>query len=200
MLSALSALAREYDAGQSTTAWVLTGFLLSAPATTPMVGKLGDLYGRGRVLGGVLLIFCAGGLVSALATDIGVLIAGRTLQGVAGAVFPLAYGSARLPVPERVPGAVSPISAVYGIGAGIGLPPPGVIVVWMRVKARWASPLIRLDVLTRPAIAATNLTAFMVGVAMISGFLLIPQLAQAPRDTGYGLGGVTPAKLSPGAK
>ena len=56
------------------------------------------------------------------------------------------------------------------------------------VEARVADPLIDLAVLRRPAVATTNLTAFMVGLAMFSSFLLIPQFAQAPESTGYGFG------------
>ena len=43
----------------SAVSWVLTGFLLSASIATPIVGKLGDLYGKGRVLTVVLVLFCA---------------------------------------------------------------------------------------------------------------------------------------------
>jgi len=56
------------------------------------------------------------------------------------------------------------------------------------VEARTVDPLIDLAVLRRPAVATTNLTAFMVGLAMFASFLLIPQFAQAPELTGYGFG------------
>ena len=49
-------------------------------------------------------------------------------------------------------------------------------------------PLIDLEVLRKPAVAATNLTGFMVGVAMFSSFLITPAFAQAPESTGYGFG------------
>ena len=69
-----------------------------------VVGKLGDIYGRGRILSAVLLIFSAGGIVNVFADSIGVLIAGRVLQGVAGGVFPLAFGIVRDTFPrDKVP-------------------------------------------------------------------------------------------------
>src|SRR4029078_5349810 len=66
-----------------------------------------------------------------------------------------------------------------------GVAPTGVLV---SVEGRTAAPLIDLGVLRRPAVATTNLTAFMVGLAMFASFLLIPQFAQAPELTAYGFG------------
>ena len=62
-------------------AWILTGYLLAASVATPIVGKLGDLFGRGRVLTMVLLVFAAGSVVCALAPSLGVLVAGRIDPG-----------------------------------------------------------------------------------------------------------------------
>src|SRR3954466_1981730 len=95
VVPALPALARSLDASPSAASWVLTGFLLSASIATPIVGKLGDLFGKGRVLTGVLLVFSLGSGGGALAGSIGVVIAGRVLQGVAAGVFPLAFGIVR---------------------------------------------------------------------------------------------------------
>src|SRR3954470_7752510 len=86
VVPALAAISREMHAGQTATSWVLTGFLLSASIATPIVGKLGDLFGKGRVLTGVLVVFSVGSVVNALAGSIGVLIAGRVLQGAAAGV------------------------------------------------------------------------------------------------------------------
>src|SRR4051812_10317831 len=122
-------MSRDYGASATATSWVLTGFLLSASVATPIVGKLGDLLGKGRVLTAVLLLFALGGAGCALAGSIGGLIAGRVIQGVAGGVFPLAFGIVRDTFPpERVAGGLGIISAIFGIGGGIGLPLSGVIV------------------------------------------------------------------------
>ncbi len=57
------------------------------------------------------------------------MIAGRVLQGVAGGVFPLAFGIVRDTFPrEQIAGGLAMISAMFGIGGGIGLPLSGVIV------------------------------------------------------------------------
>src|SRR3954452_6272458 len=129
VMPALPALAEEFDTTQSAVSWVLTGFLLSASIATPIAGKLGDLFGKGRVLTAVMLIFAAGAVINALAPTIEVLIAGRVLQGAAGGVFPLAFGIVRDTFPrEQVPGGIAIVSAVFGIGGAIGLPLSGVIV------------------------------------------------------------------------
>jgi EmrB/QacA subfamily drug resistance transporter len=126
---ALPHLAQEYNTTSSTTAWVLTGYLLSASVCTPLAGKLGDLFGKGRVLTYVLAIFSVGSIVCAMAGSIEVLIAGRVIQGVAGGVFPLAFGiiNDELPADKRAV-AIGLVSAMFGIGGGIGLPLSGVIV------------------------------------------------------------------------
>src|SRR3954453_9417239 len=129
VVPALPALARSVDASPSAASWVLTGFLLSASVATPIVGKLGDLYGKGRVLTCVMVIFAAGSIVCALAGSIEVVIAGRVIQGVAGGVFPLSFGiiNDELPAEKRAV-AIGLVSAMFGIGGGIGLPLSGVIV------------------------------------------------------------------------
>jgi EmrB/QacA subfamily drug resistance transporter len=147
---ALPHLAQEYDTTSSTTAWVLTGYLLSASVCTPLAGKLGDLFGKGRVLTYVLAIFSVGSVVCATAGSIEQLIAGRVIQGVAGGVFPLAFGI----VNDELPGdkravAIGLISAMFGIGGGIGLPLSGVIVDHAHVS--W---LFWIGLMALPAAAA----------------------------------------------
>src|ERR1700712_92614 len=77
VVPALPALQQEFDASSSAVSWVLTGFLVSASIATPIVGKLGDLYGKGRVLTWVMVLFAVGAAINALAPSIEVLIAGR---------------------------------------------------------------------------------------------------------------------------
>src|SRR3954452_3221358 len=129
VVPALPALARSLDATPSAASWVLTGFLLSASVATPIMGKLGDLYGKGRVLTGIMVTFGIGSIVCALAGSIEVVIAGRVIQGVGGGVFPLSFGIIRDTFPrEKVAGGIGLLSASFGIGGGIGLPLAGVVV------------------------------------------------------------------------
>src|SRR4051812_8565159 len=126
VVPALAAISREMHASQTATSWVLTGFLLSASIATPIVGKLGDLFGKGRVLTVVLVLFAAGGAVCALAGSIGVLIGGRVIQGVAGGVFPLAFGIVRGTFPpDRGAGGAWDITAPFRVGGGVPAPARG---------------------------------------------------------------------------
>jgi hypothetical protein len=92
----------------------VTGFLLSASVCTPLAGKLGDLFGKARVLTAVLAIFTAGAIVCALAPSIEVLIAGRVVSGVAGGVSPLAFAIINDELPtERRALAIGLMSAMF---------------------------------------------------------------------------------------
>ncbi len=64
--------------------WVVTAYLLSATAVTPLYGKLADIYGRRRMLLIAISTFIAGSLLCALAPAMIVLIAARFIQGLGG--------------------------------------------------------------------------------------------------------------------
>ncbi|MEV4109788.1 MFS transporter [Nonomuraea sp. NPDC049695] len=122
VVPALGLLARELDATPTWSAWILSAFLLSSAVLTPLLGRLGDLRGRRRVLIGVLVAYAAGMVGAALAQDIGQLIAARIVQGAALAVVPLSMAILREAVPrERLPFAMGLVSGVVGAGAGAGL-------------------------------------------------------------------------------
>jgi EmrB/QacA subfamily drug resistance transporter len=129
VVPAIPAITEAFDTTTSAATWVLTGFLLSASVCTPLAGKLGDLFGKARVLSALLVLFALGSVVCAIAGSIEVLIAGRVVQGVAAGVFPLAFGiiNDEFP-PDRRAVAIGLMSAMFGIGGGFGLPLSGVIV------------------------------------------------------------------------
>ena len=64
--------------------WVVTSYLLAITIVTPLYGKLGDLYGRKRVLQGALVLFLIGSALCGLAQGMTELIAFRALQGLGG--------------------------------------------------------------------------------------------------------------------
>jgi EmrB/QacA subfamily drug resistance transporter len=126
---ALPSLQQAFGASTGTASWVLSAFLLTASVATGLLGRLGDMFGKRRVLIACLLVSAAGTLLAAVAGSIGVLIAARAVQGVGAATFPLAFGIVREQFPrERVPVAIGWISSVFGIGFGVGLVIPGLIV------------------------------------------------------------------------
>jgi EmrB/QacA subfamily drug resistance transporter len=146
----------QHTLGTSTTSvtWVLTVYLLSASIATPIVGRFGDMFGKERVLVLVLGAFSVGTLVCALSHSIGVLVAGRAIQGIAGAIFPLAFGIIRDEFPrDRVGTGIGLISATFGIGGAAGLVLSGVIVDHLSYEwLFWLSLIVTL-----PAMLATHL-------------------------------------------
>jgi multidrug resistance protein len=71
--------------------WVVTAYLLSATAVTPLFGKLSDIYGRRSILLTCVTIFIVGSIACALAPTMGTLIAARALQGIGGGgILPIA--------------------------------------------------------------------------------------------------------------
>jgi EmrB/QacA subfamily drug resistance transporter len=65
-------------------AWVVTAYLLAQTAVIPLYGKLGDLYGRKRVLQSAVVIFLIGSGLCGLSGDLTQLIVFRALQGLGG--------------------------------------------------------------------------------------------------------------------
>ena len=119
------------DLGVSTTdaSWVLTAYLLSASVLTPILGRLGDMVGKRKIIIVVLALLLVGTVLAALAPNLGVLIIARVLQGAAGAVMPLSIGIVRDELPkERVSVTIGLLSAIFGIGAGVGIVTAGPIV------------------------------------------------------------------------
>lgn len=108
--------------------WVFTGFLLTSAVATPLLGKLGDTYGKKRILVISMAMFVVGTIAAAMADSITMLIIARALQGTAGAVFPLSFGIIRDEFPpHRVGVSLGLLSATFGVGGGVGLVLSGVI-------------------------------------------------------------------------
>jgi EmrB/QacA subfamily drug resistance transporter len=128
VIPALPTFQRSLDASETGVTWLLTGFLLSASVGTAIIGKLGDMYGKQRLLVWTLLVLAAGTLLAAVSTSLAVLIVARLIQGVAGGIFPLSFSIVRDEFPaDRVPGSIGLLSAILGIGSGLGLVVGGLI-------------------------------------------------------------------------
>jgi EmrB/QacA subfamily drug resistance transporter len=129
VVPALPDLQRAFAVGTPAVSWVLSAFLLAASVATGLLGRIGDMFGKRRTLLAALGVAALGTLISGLAGSLGVLLAGRVLQGLGAATIPLALGIVRDTFPrERVPVAVGWISAMFGIGFGVGLVAAGVVV------------------------------------------------------------------------
>jgi len=128
LIPALGELTHQLDTDASGIAWVLTGYLLAAAVATPVAGRLGDMFGKRRLLVLSLIAFGLGSTVAALGSSLEVVVLGRVLQGLGGGIFPLCFGIIRDEFPrERVAGSIGLISAIFGIGGGAGLVGGGLI-------------------------------------------------------------------------
>ena len=126
---ALATFQREFDTTTAWVTWVLTGFMVAAAVTTPILGRLGDQYGKERLLIVSLTLFFIGSAAAAAAWNIWSLIGFRALAGAGGALFPLSFAIIRDEFPaDKAKVGYGVMSAVFGVGGGIGIVSSGVII------------------------------------------------------------------------
>ncbi len=129
VIPALPSIQHSLHTTETGVTWLLTGFLLSASVGTAIIGRLGDMYGKERLLLWTLLVLAAGTLLAALSNSLAMVIVARVIQGVAGGIFPLAFSIARDEFPQdRVAGSIGLMSSILGVGGGCGLVIGGLIV------------------------------------------------------------------------
>jgi EmrB/QacA subfamily drug resistance transporter len=102
--------------------WVVTAYLLASTVTGPLYGKLGDLYGRKRVLQTAILIFLAGSVLCGISTSMGELIAFRMLQGLgAGGLMVTTLAVVGDVIPPRERGRYQGyFGGVFGVATVVG--------------------------------------------------------------------------------
>jgi EmrB/QacA subfamily drug resistance transporter len=271
VVPALGDMQRAFGASASDIAWMVTAYLLVASIATPIFGRLGDMFGKQRLLAISLGLFAAGSVVCTLADALAPMIVGRGLQGLGGGVFPLCFGIVRDEFPrEKVPTGIALLGAIAAIGSSIGLPLGGlladgggyhwifalaaimgvlatattVVLVpaspirtpgrvdiagaailgvaltalliaisrgadwgWDSTKTvalmlvgfnglalfglferRRREPLVNMATFARRPVLTTNIATLLIGSAMISTFVLVPQLGQLPKGSEIGFG------------
>lgn len=111
------------NASRDDTAWVVTSTLLAAAVFTPIAGRLGDMYGKRRMVLVLLAVMIVGSVIAAVSGGIVGLIVGRALQGAVVGVVPLGISIMRDVLHEnRVDSAIALMSATLGVGGALGLP------------------------------------------------------------------------------
>lgn len=116
-------LPRILDTTASNASWVITITLLVGAVATPITGRLGDLYGKKRMLLICVVPLFAGPLVCAAASSVVPMIIGRGLQGIGAGIIPLGISVMRDVLPaERLGSSIAVMSASLGIGGALGLP------------------------------------------------------------------------------
>lgn len=255
----------------SNASWVVTSTLLAGAAATPVLGRLGDMYGKRRMLLVGLAVLLVGSVICAVTSSLVPMVVGRTLQGFSSSVIPLGISVMRdvLPI-ERLGSAMALMSASLGVGGALGLPlaaviaehanwhvlfwvsavlgivvaalvlvvvpesalrsggrfdlPGGIglcaglvclllpiskgadwgwhsgttlglfvaavviLLVWGWWEMRTTEPLVDLRTTVRRQVLVTNIVSIAVGFSMYATALVLPQVAEMPRATGYGLG------------
>ncbi|MER5887936.1 MFS transporter [Streptomyces sp. NPDC001941] len=115
-------------ASASDATWAVTATLLASAVATPVVGRLGDMYGKRRMLLVSLVMLTAGSVVAALADSLTPMIVGRALQGLSAGVIPLGISIMRDELPaEKLASATAVMSASLGVGGALGLPAAALI-------------------------------------------------------------------------
>jgi MFS family permease len=103
--------------------WVVTSTLLAGAVATPVMGRLGDMYGKRRILLVSLGLLLAGSVLGAVTSSLVPMVIGRALQGGAMGVIPLGISIMRDELPrERMGPAMALMSSSLGIGGALGLP------------------------------------------------------------------------------
>ncbi|MFI8962999.1 MFS transporter [Streptomyces sp. NPDC053493] len=107
----------------SNASWVVTATLLAAAVATPVAGRLGDMYGKRRLLLASTVPLVAGSVLCAVSGSVAPMVAGRGLQGLGMGVVPLGISLLRdvLP-PEKLGSSIALMSASMGVGGALGLP------------------------------------------------------------------------------
>ncbi|MFJ6459560.1 MFS transporter [Streptomyces sp. NPDC091387] len=111
------------DTDPSNATWVMTATLLAGAVSTPIMGRLGDLNGKRRMLLASLAVMVVGSLICAFTDDLVIMIVGRALQGFAMGAIPLGIGIMRDELPrEKLGSAMALMSSSIGVGGGLALP------------------------------------------------------------------------------
>ncbi|WAH97417.1 MFS transporter [Arthrobacter sp. MMS18-M83] len=268
----IAELPKIFDTTASNTSWVITVTLLAGVVSTPVAGKLGDMFGKRRMILISLIPLILGSILCAVAVSVVPMIIGRGLQGLATGLVPLGISLLKdLLPPQRLHGAIALMSSSMGIGGALGLPIAaavaqytnwrtlfwavavvaalGMVLVWKVIPAAaaperagkfdvlgahglgaalvclllavskgadwgWGSltvlglfagavvlfllwgvwelrtrdALVDLRVTASRPVLLTNAASILVGFALYSQSLIIPQILQLPTQTGYGLG------------
>jgi len=124
----LSQLATLLHTTASTASWTVTITPLTAAIAIPVAGRLGDMWGKKRLILISAIPLVVGSVMCALATSAVMMIIGRGLEGFGMGVLPLGIALMREVIPpEKLASAVATMSASMGIGGALGLPFAAVI-------------------------------------------------------------------------
>ncbi|MDX2604261.1 MFS transporter [Streptomyces caniscabiei] len=182
---ALPEMAASLHSSAQDVTWAFTAYLVSAAVLTPVMGRLGDMFGRRRMLVVALALFAAGGAMAALADSLGPVIAGRVVMGAGGGILPLCFGIIRDTLPDdRRRAALGFMSAIAGVGGGLGLLLGGVLadhtsyrwIFWTGTLLALLSALAAHSVLP-PSVNRTRGRVDLAGTVLLTAGITAPLIA-----------------------
>ncbi|HET8793071.1 MAG TPA: MFS transporter [Nitrososphaeraceae archaeon] len=122
IIPAIPDLIQDFNIPYNTTSWILTAYLIAGAVSTPIVGKLSDIYGKKRILLLIMVIYTAGTSFGIIANDISTMIIVRVIQGIGMSVFPIAFTIIREKFPEKkLSIAQGILTSIFAAGGVIGL-------------------------------------------------------------------------------
>lgn len=111
------------DTTISNASWVITATLLGGAVAMPIAGRLGDMYGKQRVILASSILLVIGSLICAIGDGLLPMLIGRAVQGLSMGFIPVGISLMREVTPPRLTSmAVAAMSATLGVGGAIGLP------------------------------------------------------------------------------
>jgi len=124
----ISTLPASLGTSATNVSWLITSTLLVGAVSVPIMGRLGDMFGTRRLLLVSVGGLASGSLLTAVTDDMGLLILGRSIQGLGGATIPLGISLlTTLMPPRRAGSAIALVSAMLGVGGALGLPVAGYV-------------------------------------------------------------------------
>lgn len=128
ILPAIPDFIRDFHISYSTSAWLLSAYIIAAAVMTPIGGKLADIYGKKKVLLIIMAVYACGLVAGRFASNIDFMLAARAAQGIGMAMFPIAFGIIRETFPpqkmaigQTVFGAMFPSGAIIGLVGGAAI-------------------------------------------------------------------------------
>ncbi|HLI46824.1 MAG TPA: MFS transporter [Geobacterales bacterium] len=123
LIPSLPTMQRSFNVTEAQISWVLSLYLAFGTVSAALLGKLGDVYGKKKIMMIAMLTYTAGATLTGFSTSFTMLLFSRAIQGMGVAMMPLAFSIVREEFPPRmIPQVQGIISAMFGVGVLISLP------------------------------------------------------------------------------
>jgi MFS family permease len=122
LLPGITNIIKEFNISYNSSSWILSAYLIAGTVSTPIVGKLSDIYGRKKMILIIMLIYIVGISLGGISSSITFLVLARILQGIGISIFPIALGMIRNQLPSnKLATSVGIFSSMFAADSVIGL-------------------------------------------------------------------------------